>query len=147
MLQLKVKKLHPNAKLPYQAHVGDAGYDLFSLEGGVVPARSKAMIKTGICIDLPKPQNNFGVVGFIKSRSGLSARHNLETGAGVIDYCYNQELQIILHNHSDTDFEFLPATRIAQLVILPIINVNVVNVTENGFEDSGRGGFGSSGLH
>ena len=141
---LKVKKLNPNAQIPMQPKSGDAGYDLYSLNGGTVPARGKLIVPTGIAVDFT--DYNTRMVGFIKSRSGLSAKNDIEAGAGVIDENYRGELNVILRNHSDVDFYFSKHSRIAQLVLLPIYTPRITEVED--LEDTIRGdlGFGSTGL-
>lgn len=69
----------------------------------VIPARGKAMCKTDICMAIPG-----GHYGRVAPRSGLTWKHSLDTGAGVIDEDYRGELCVILFNHSDTDFQVRP---------------------------------------
>lgn len=120
---LRVKKLHPDAKLPIRSATG---YDLFCLEDGEIAPRSKEVIRTGISVKLPlfNDSNNFVVYnnvvvyGSIRSRSEeLGAKYNIETCAGVIDRDYNEEIRVILHNHSDNKFSFKKYERIARLVL------------------------------
>lgn len=77
---IQVKKLHPDAKLPERQTSGSAGYDLYSLNSGIVPTRSRLIVKTGIAIKLPP-----NTCGTIMSRSGLSVKSGIEKGAGLID--------------------------------------------------------------
>lgn len=159
--QLQVKKLNPEARLPERKHQYDAGYDLYSCSAGVVPARSKAIIETGIAIQMPKvlqhsvlrhpatlDEVSSTLVGIIKSRSGLSAKFNIEHGAGVIDFSYTGPLNVILYNHSDEDFVYDKHTRVAQLVILPVAIPSIVEVNDfDSISDRGDNGFGSTGLN
>lgn len=140
---LQILKLNPEAKLPARQTSGSAGYDLYSLELGTIEPRSRLLIPTGIAIKLPA-----GTVGLIKSRSGLSVRAGLEHGAGVIDNDYRGSLGIVLHNHSNEPFEFDKHTRIAQLIIVPILTPEIDEITEFVDEkknERGSDGFGSSG--
>lgn len=90
---LYVKKTSPNAKIPVKGSDRAAGYDIFSSEDNVVPAKGKALIKTGIQIAIP--QGNYGRVGNLEKlskvlapRSGLAWKNFIDTGAGVIDEDY-----------------------------------------------------------
>jgi len=140
---LLVKKLHPDAKLPMRQTTGSAGYDLYSLTDGIIIANSRLLIKTGIAIKLPS-----GTYGRIASRSGLSVKKGIEVGAGVIDEDYRYDVGVLLHNHGDTPFVFDKHTRIAQLIITPIVTPDVEEITEfeEDFENNRTGGFGSTGL-
>ncbi len=153
MQTLKVKKLYPDAKLPVRKTNGAAGYDVYSYRGGVIPARQKAVIPTGISIEMPNnsqsivSNTNMHIFGLMASRSGLSAKNGLEKGAGVIDYDYTGELTVILYNHSDTDFVYEAGTRIAQLILIPVFTPEVVEVDELHMTERADNGFGSSGLY
>lgn len=146
---MKIKLLHPNAKIPILGSSGAAGYDLFSIESVVVPSSKiidgkisvgRALLPTGIAIAIPE-----GHVGKIGSRSGLSSSHNIEVGAGWIDPDYRGELKIELKNLGSTDFHIEQGDRIAQLFILkisqnPLTIVDSLTVTARGSH-----GFGSTG--
>ena len=144
---LKVKLLHEDAKLPVRAHDSDAGLDLFSIEDAVVKARGRLLVKTGISIQLPfgHIELPFGYYGQVASKSGLSVKHGIEVGAGVIDEGYTGEVMVILYNHSDDDFVINKGDKIAQLLVKPVSYCDVQQV--NYVRDSGRGdgGFGSTG--
>lgn len=144
MRTMHIKKLAPDAIIPSKATDGSAGYDLYSYGSGSIDAGSQLLVDTKIAIAIP---NEY--CGFIWSRSGLSVKNGIETGAGVIDSDYRGELKVVLHNHSTTPFIFTKGTRIAQLVIAPLPKIIVNEVAE--FDESkqterGGGGFGSTGL-
>ena len=80
VMQIKVKKLHPDAKLPTYAHPGDAGMDLFTLESFTVPSGKSAKIRTGLAFELPE-----GHVGLCWDKSGLSINHSIKSLGGVLD--------------------------------------------------------------
>lgn len=143
MLQIKKYNLH--AKIPIKANATDAGYDLYTPVGGTIPKRGQKVINIGIGIKMPTLPG-WGVVGIVKSRSGLSSIHGIEVGAGVIDVSYQNEICIVLYNNSDTDFHYLSGIRIAQLLIFPILLPEVVEV-ETFEESKDRGGFGSTGIY
>lgn len=136
-----------DAQRPTRAHDSDAGLDLSSATAAVVPARGRAVIPTGVRLALPE-----GTYGQVASRSGLSARHGIEVGAGVIDAGFTGEVSVVLHNHSDKDFEVAAGDRVAQLLVLPVVMVRPTAVCGAEWADvatgsvRGDGGFGSSGL-
>jgi dUTP pyrophosphatase len=81
----------------------------------------------------------------VAPRSGLAAKHSIDTGAGVIDADYRGPVKVILFNFSETDFKISPGDRIAQLVLERIINPDVVVVEKLSETVRGIGGFGSTG--
>lgn len=144
-LELKIKRLHKDATLPTKAHPGDAGWDLHcypkndSPYAEVAPGKS-ALVGTGIAVSIPP-----GYFGYIRSRSGLASKSNLEVGAGVVDSGYTGEVRVLLRNHGDRIQYPVLGDRIAQLLILPIPEVTLVEVDSFEETDRGDGGFGSSG--
>lgn len=125
-----------------------AGFDLKSSENCIVPARSHKAIKTGIIVTLPS--NSYGRIA---SRSGLSFKHGIEVGAGVIDEDYTKEIMVILHNHSDNDYMVNKNDRIAQLIVENVIKPNILiddgieiySLKNTYFKNIRTGGFGSTG--
>ncbi|MAE21995.1 MAG: dUTP diphosphatase [Pseudomonas sp.] len=144
---LKVKLLHEDAKLPVRAHDSDAGLDLFSIEDAAVKARGRLLVKTGISIQLPfgHIELPFGYYGQVASKSGLSVKHGIEVGAGVIDEGYTGEVMVMLYNHSDDDFEINKGDKIAQLLVKPVSYCDVQQVNYVSDSYRGNGGFGSTG--
>jgi dUTP pyrophosphatase len=136
---LKVKKLSPDAILPTVAHPGeDVGYDLYSVEGIIIEARSAAGVHTGIAIEF------FPVAGgIVKTRSGL-AKKRLLCNAGVIDAGYRGEIIVLMENLSDQPYKVGKGDKIAQLLEHPFLAGEVV---ESELAEAARGskGFGSSG--
>lgn len=136
---LKVKRLKPGAMLPTVAHPGeDIGYDLYSAEDAVIPARGAAGISTGIAIEFTPPAG-----GIVKTRSGL-AKRRLMCNAGVIDAGYRGELIVLMENLGDEPYSIKQGDKIAQLLEHPLLAGHVV---ESELNDASRGlkGFGSSG--
>ncbi len=143
---LLIKKFDENAKLPVRSTDFSAAYDLFALEEGIVPRRSHSIIRTGIAIRIPVLPEPFKVYASIRSRSGLSAKFQIETGAGVIDYDYVNEIKVILHNHSDCDYNYSKHDRIAQLILEVHITPPILEVIDFDSVKTNRiGGFGSTG--
>lgn len=143
MLQVKVKKLHPDAKLPKKSFTKDSGADLCSIEDAVLVPGEVRVIKTGIAIALP-----CGHEGQVRSRSGLSAKSwvQVHNSPGTVDEPYRNELGVILHNDNKTDFKISKGDRIAQMVVMPVPPVEYIEVQELDNTDRGQGGFGSTGV-
>jgi dUTP pyrophosphatase len=129
--------------MPSYAKPGDAGADLRSTHDCVVPARGRALIKTGVAIALPA-----GYVGLVHPRSGLAAKHGITVlnAPGTVDSGYRGEIMVTLQNHSDQDFTVSIGDRIAQLVIQRFEPAKFVRVNELPQSDRGEAGFGSSGV-
>ena len=167
-MELKVKKLTPEAKLPTKTHETDAGIDVYALETYCINPGETCKIRTGIAIqpDLNLPLKHVGV-SCIWDRSGLGSKgiHRL---AGVIDVDYTAEILVCLTNLNFTQllldiadgdlagvrkklnnyeyaYEVVQGDKIAQLLIQTVCNVKIVEVEELNDTDRGQKGFGSSG--
>jgi len=139
-MSLGVKKLSYDSIIPTRGSDGSVGYDLYSNMDCVICASERGLVSTGITVVLPS-----GVYGRVAPRSGLSVKHGIQVGAGVIDPDYTGEVKVVLFNHGDKDFEVKKGDRIAQLILEkcetpPIVEINIVEDT-----DRGSGGFGSTG--
>lgn len=139
-MKLQFKKLNKIAVIPTRADSGAAGYDLYATENVTVPARGRAIVKTGIAVALPP-----GTYGRVAPRSGLAVKHGIDVGAGTIDHNYRGEVGVVLFNHDDEDYEVVAGHRVAQLVVHLIITPEPVEVDELDITDRGSGGFGSTG--
>ncbi|CAH1432393.1 unnamed protein product [Lactuca virosa] len=137
----RVKKLSEKAILPARGSSLAAGYDLSSAIDTKVPARGKALVPTDLSIAVPE-----GTYARIAPRSGLTWKHSIDVGAGVIDADYRGPVGVILFNHSDSEFEVKTGDRIAQLIIEKIITPEVVEVDDLDSTVRGAGGFGSTGV-
>ena len=126
--------------IPTYSHPGDAGADIKASEPSIVPARGKALISTGLSIELPEDH-----VGLIWPRSGLAVKHSIDCGAGVIDAKYRGEIKVLLFNHSDKNFAIEPGDRIAQLLVQKIESINFLSVENLDETERNFGGFGSTG--
>lgn len=140
---LGVKLLNENAILPYRANPGDAGLDLFSTEEKIIKSGETELISTGLILELPK-----GTEAQIRPRSGLALKHSITVlnSPGTIDEGYRGELKVILINHGKMDFKVEKQMRIAQMVIAPVVEVNISQVESISDSERGIGGFGSSGM-
>ena len=139
---LKVKRLSSSATLPRRAHTGDAGVDLYADEDITIAPGAWARIQTGIAIELPN-----GTEGQIRPRSGIAAHHGVTVlnAPGTIDASYRGPVDVILINLSSMPFHVEAGSAIAQLVIAPVVTVDICEVAR--LEDTERGtkGFGSTG--
>ncbi len=141
---LRIRRLRDDAVVPTRAHAGDAGLDLVAVERAeLAPAGGRAIVGTGIAVEVPE-----GWAGLVCPRSGLAARHGIGVvnGPGVIDAGYRGEVRVVLHNTDPTEaFTVEPGDRIAQLVLTPVLIVDVVEVDELATATRDAAGFGSTG--
>jgi len=142
-MKLKVKRLSAAARLPSYAHPGDAGMDLYASEAVEIAPGTSSMVRTGIAIELAP-----GTEGQVRPRSGLAARHAITVlnSPGTVDSGYRGEIRVTLINHGTEVFRVEPGMRIAQLVICPVLTVEVVESSQLDETQRGTGGFGSTGL-
>jgi dUTP pyrophosphatase len=142
VIDVAVRRLREDAHLPHQAYEGDAGFDLAACEHVVLKPGERAVVATGIAVEIPE-----GYAGFVQPRSGLAARHGVGVvnSPGLIDSGYRGEIRIVLIN-TDRDEAFVvdPGMRIAQLVVAPVAAVRMVEVEELAVSERGARGFGSS---
>lgn len=143
-MDIAVKKLNKNAKLPAYGSEYAAGADLYAcLEGEVAIAPGQtAVIPTGIALELP-----VGYAGLIYARSGLATKKGLAPAnkVGVVDCDYRGEVKVALHNHSAETQTVAPFERVAQLVITPYITARFEEAEALSETARGAGGFGSTG--
>jgi len=145
MTSLRVTKLHDDAVLPSRAHDGDAGLDLTACESVTIGAGERATVGTGLAVEIPE-----GHAGLVTPRSGLALRHGLSivNAPGVIDAGYRGEVRVILLNTDrEQAFTVEPGMRIGQLLVVPALVIDVVEVGDLTVTVRGESGFGSSGLH
>lgn len=139
-MELRIKKLHVDAKVPSYAHPGDAGFDLYALEKVVIPVGGRVLVSTGIALEIPD-----GSVGLIWDKSGLSTTYGLKTLAGVVDAGYRGEVKVGMINLGTEDYLVGAGQKIAQMLLQKVERVEIVEVTELGETARGEGGFGSTG--
>lgn len=141
-MELKICRLRPEAVIPERAYSGDAGLDLAACDRIELAPGERATVGTGLAVAIPE-----GYAGFVQPRSGLAARHGiaLVNSPGLIDSGYRGELRVIvLNTDRDSSFTIEPGTRIAQLVIMRLPEVELVEVEELPASERGVRGFGSS---
>ena len=141
-VELLVRLLHPQARLPQRAHPGDAGADLHSVEEVIIPPGERRDVGTGLALAIPE-----GYAGFVQPRSGLAAKHGimLVNSPGLIDAGYRGEVRVLLYNSGAEPFRVGMGERIAQLVIQRVEEPEFVAAAELPETVRGEGGFGSSG--
>ncbi|NXD32261.1 DUT nucleotidohydrolase, partial [Spelaeornis formosus] len=137
---LLIKRLSDKATLPTRGSPLSAGYDLYAAEETVVPKRGKALVDLQISVACPE-----GTYGRIAPRSGLAAKHSIDTGAGVIDADYRGPVKVLLFNFSDEDFTVKHGDRVAQLILERIVMAPLLEVDDLEATARGAGGFGSTG--
>ena len=135
---IKVELLDNRAKVPTRATPFAAGLDLYSLEAGVVPPNQTYRIATGVAIEIPT-----GYVGLIWPRSGMASRFGMDILGGVIDSDYRGEIIVMVKTLKECHFTY--GDRIAQLIIQPVSNFEVVRSPYLSGTERGTDGFGSTG--
>jgi len=142
VIELAIRRLRDDAVLPERAYSGDAGLDLAACERVELAPGERATVPTGLAVAIPE-----GFAGFVQPRSGLAARHGLTVvnSPGLVDSGYRGELRVVLLN-TDAHEAFVvePGMRIAQLVVLPVPELELVEVEELPESERGVRGFGSS---
>ncbi|MBA3733925.1 MAG: dUTP diphosphatase [Actinobacteria bacterium] len=137
-----MQRLRPEAVVPERAYSGDAGLDLTACEHVELAPGERALVGTGLAVAIPE-----GYAGFVQPRSGLAAQNGLTVvnSPGLVDSGYRGELRVVLLNTDRVEpFVVEPGMRIAQLVVLPIPELELVEVEELPSSERGVRGFGSS---
>ncbi len=141
-LVVRVKLLRPGARLPARAYEHDAAFDLVACEDAHLPPGSRAVIGTGLALELPP-----GTAALTLPRSGLAADHGVTivNAPGLIDAGYRGEVRLILLNTDCNEaFDVHIGDRIAQLLVVSLRDTSVIQVEELAESDRGTRGFGSS---
>jgi dUTP diphosphatase len=143
LIELPIQRLREDAIVPERAYEGDAGLDLAACETVQLAPGERAIVGTGLAVAIPE-----GYAGFVQPRSGLADRHGISivNAPGLIDSGYRGEIKVILLN-TDLSSSFLvePGMRIAQLVVLPVPEIDLVETDELPATERGVRGHGSSG--
>jgi dUTP pyrophosphatase len=160
-LTIRFKKLTPSAQTPTQAKRGDAGYDLYATESVTIKPFQRAVVKTGIAIEIPE-----GYYGRIAPRSGLAVKAGIDVLAGVVDAGYRNEVGVVLINLNVLDWLYLIVTnpveafaslfgtsgefkikqgdKVAQIIIEKCHSISWIESTELTDSERGQDGFGST---
>lgn len=131
------------ANVPFYANPGDAGADLVATEAVRLEPGQRALVGTGVRIALPE-----GHAAFVVPRSGLAARHGITVvnAPGTVDAGYRGEIKVsLLNTDSEHAYDVAVGDRIAQLIVMPVVQVRFEPVAELPDSVRGEGGFGSTG--
>ncbi len=144
MVKILIKKLHQTVKLPeYQTH-GASGMDLlaFTKKPIIVKSKTSFLIPTGLAVAFSE---DYEIQ--IRPRSGLAAKKNISilNSPGTIDSDYRGEIKVIIYNHGNTDFIINNGDRIAQMILSPVIKMELEETNDLPKTIRGEGGFGSTG--
>ena len=144
MIKVLIKKLDPNVKLPEYKTDGASGMDLlaFIKEPINIKPKTSSIIPTGLSGAFSK---DYEIQ--IRPRSGLAAKNNISVlnTPGTIDSDYRGEIKVIIYNHGDTNFVVNNGDRIAQMVLSPVIKMDLEETIDLPETMRGEGGFGSTG--
>lgn len=139
-MQLKVKKLYEDSKLPVKGHPGDAGLDLFTRESVVLAPGEQKRILTGVAVEIPE-----GYVGLIWDKSSISFNQGLTNLGGVIDCGYRGELMVSLLNTSNKEQVIEKGHKVAQMVVQKFLDCEIVEADFLSETIRGEGREGSTG--
>ena len=141
-MTLRFRKIHPDAALPSYAHPSDAGMDVRSVEDLTIAPGKRALVHTGLVMLLPPKYE-----AQVRPRSGLALKSGVTVlnTPGTIDSGYRGEVGVILANFGDADFQVKKGDKIAQIVIAPVTQPEIVETDFIDETDRGTGGFGSTG--
>ena len=143
-MNIKIKKLNNLAKMPSRGSSDAAGYDLYAATDQILDIAPHSTIKVGTGLSFELPEGTFAA---IFARSGIATKRGLRPAncVGVIDSDYRGPVIVALHNDTE-ELQFIePGERIAQMILLPYIEMNFNEVNELSDTERGEGGFGGSG--
>ena len=144
MVKVLVKKLDSNVKLPVYKTSGASGMDLmaFIKESINIKSKTSALIPTGISVAFSK---DYEIQ--IRPRSGLAAKNNISVlnTPGTIDSDYRREIKVIIYNHRNNDFTINNGDRIAQMILAPVVKMDLEETKDLPETIRDQGGFGSTG--
>ena len=143
MLKIKISKLNPRAIIPEYKSEGAAGMDLYSLDDIEIAANDIALVSTGLQIEIPD-----GYEAQIRPRSGMALKKiTVLNSPGTIDSDYRGEIKIILFNAHNTPVKIQSGSRVAQMVIAPVIRAEfeIVSPENLSVTERNKSGFGSTG--
>lgn len=139
-MQLKVKKLNSEAKLPTHGHPGDAGMDFYTIDDVVFPPGQRTRVHTGLSVEIPE-----GFVGLMWDKSSVSFNMGLKVLSGVIDAGYRGELIMCMLNTSDKEVLIPKGHKVAQMLIQKFEHCDILEVDELSDTVRGEGREGSTG--
>ncbi len=144
MVKVLIKRLDPAVKLPIYKTSGASGMDLMAFIKKPINIKPKtsSLIPTGLTVAFSK---NYEIQ--IRPRSGLAAKNNISVlnTPGTIDSDYRGEIKIIIYNHGNNDFTINNGDRIAQMILAPVVKMELEETSNLPETIRGEGGFGSTG--
>ena len=139
-MNLNVKKLHNDAKLPTKGHPGDAGIDFYAIDTVMFAPNAQMRVHTGVALEIPE-----GHVGLIWDKSSISFNQGLKVMGGVIDAGFRGELVMSMYNTTDKEQKIEKGHKIAQMIIQKFEDCDIVEVADLSDTVRGDQGFGSTG--
>ena len=144
MVKVLIKKLDPSINLPEYKTIGASGMDLVAFLNKPINLKPKTsfLVPTGLSVAFPE---NYEIQ--IRPRSGLAAKNNISVlnTPGTIDSDYRGEIKVIIFNHGNNDFNINNGDRIAQMVLTPVVKMDLEEVQDLPKSIRGKDGFGSTG--
>ncbi len=142
-MQVKVKKLDPEARIPEMTHKGDSGFDLYANESLTIKPGERKLVSTGLSIEMPK-----GIEAQVRPKSGLAIKNGISVlnTPGTVDSCYRGEIKVIAINLGQEAFTIEKGTKIAQMVFMKVECPKLIESRELDDTTRNAGGFGSTGL-
>jgi dUTP pyrophosphatase len=136
-----IKKLKEDIKLPIKGHLGDAGFDVFSIDEVIIPKGKTIKIPLGFATEIPDD-----TMLMMCDKSGIATK-GIHAVASIIDSTYRGELHAVFTNTTDEDYKFEAKQKVAQMILFPCYTgIEYKVVTELSDTSRGSGGFGSTGL-
>lgn len=139
-MKIKIKRLHPDAKLPTYAHPGDVGLDLYSLEDHELQPKERKLFMNGFALEFPE-----GYAAIVKDKGGPPYKYGLHTMGGVFDAGYRGEYSVQLINLGAEPIMIKKGQKIAQLVIFPVVLAELEETNNLSESERGDGRHGSTG--
>ncbi|HLD31487.1 MAG TPA: dUTP diphosphatase [Patescibacteria group bacterium] len=139
-MEIKIKKLKPETRLPSYAHPGDVGLDLYSLEDYTLQPGERKIFDLGFALEFPS-----GYAAIIKDKSSLPKKAGLHTLGGVFDAGYRGEYNVQLINLGQESYQIKTGDKLAQLVIIPVVIASLTETDTLADSSRGSGNFGSTG--
>ncbi len=136
-IAVKIKKLHPDAKIPVKATAESACYDVYPLEEAVIEPRGSVILGTGLAVELPR-----GYELQIRPRSGYAFKHDVVAYWGTLDSDYTDEIKVKLFNFGNEPKKISKDKAIAQVCVKPVYEAVFIETGE--LRAKGHGGFGST---
>ena len=144
MVKVLIKRLDPAVKLPVYKTNGASGMDLIAFINKPINIKPKtsSLVPTGLSVAFSK---DYEIQ--IRPRSGLAAKNNISVlnAPGTIDSDYRGEIKVILYNHGNNDFAINNGDRIAQMILAPVVKIELEETNNLPETIRGKGGFGSTG--